>query len=275
MLEVVDSRLAVLLQMCGVVVFAAAAYVILRISAGIAVRGLLERRTEENQAGPLAAAEFERRVTTLQRLGLRVAGITIAVIALLMILRLFLIDIGPAIAGFGVVGIAVGLGAQTVIRDWLAGVFVVLENQYNLGDVVRIAGVEGIVEDFSLRRTTVRDTDGALHTVPNGQILVASNLARGWSRVNLEIAVSHETDLQAATELLDRVGTELADDPEWAPLILEAPFVLRIASIGETTVTLKMLGRVRPAQQWTVGGELRARILAAFGRAELRTPVVA
>jgi small conductance mechanosensitive channel len=274
-LEVVDSRLAVLLQMCGVVVFAAAAYVILRISAGIAVRGLLERRTEENQAGPLAAAEFERRVTTLQRLGLRVAGITIAVIALLMILRLFLIDIGPAIAGFGVVGIAVGLGAQTVIRDWLAGVFVVLENQYNLGDVVRIAGVEGIVEDFSLRRTTVRDTDGALHTVPNGQILVASNLARGWSRVNLEIAVSHETDLQAATELLDRVGTELADDPEWAPLILEAPFVLRIASIGETTVTLKMLGRVRPAQQWTVGGELRARILAAFGRAELRTPAVA
>jgi small-conductance mechanosensitive channel len=109
----------------------------------------------------------------------RVLAIFVAAIAALMILDQFGIDIGPAVAGIGVVGIAVGLGAQTVVKDWLAGIFVVLENQYSRGDLVRIAGVEGTVEDFSLRRTTLRDSDGTVHTVPNGQITVASNLSRG------------------------------------------------------------------------------------------------
>jgi len=102
----------------------------------------------------------------------------IAIIAVLMALDLFGIDIGPAIAGLGIAGIAVGLGAQTLVKDWLAGIFVVVENQYNQGDRVRVAGVEGIVEDFSLRRTKLRDPDGTIHTVPNGQIVVASNLSR-------------------------------------------------------------------------------------------------
>jgi small conductance mechanosensitive channel len=96
-----------------------------------------------------------------------------------MTLDLFGIDIGPAVAGLGVVGIAVGLGAQTLVKDWLAGVFVVLENQYSQGDAVRVGGVEGVVEDFSLRRTVLRDVDGAVHSVPNGQIVVATNLSRG------------------------------------------------------------------------------------------------
>ena len=96
-----------------------------------------------------------------------------------MVFGVFGIDIGPAVAGLGVVGIAVGLGAQTLVKDWLAGVFVVLENQYSQGDAVRIGGVEGLVEDFSLRRTLLRDSDGAVHSVPNGQIIVATNLSRG------------------------------------------------------------------------------------------------
>jgi small conductance mechanosensitive channel len=127
----------------------------------------------------MSPIELERRVRTLQRLAIRIAGTVIAVIAVLMILDKFEVDIGPAIAGLGVVGIAVGLGAQTLVKDWLAGIFIVLENQFSAGDRVRIAGVEGEVTDFSLRRTVLRDADGTVHNVPNGQIIVASNLSRG------------------------------------------------------------------------------------------------
>jgi small-conductance mechanosensitive channel len=265
--------LPVLLQIIAILAVAAIAYLLLRVASRVGVHRLLDRRVEDPEAEPLAALELERRVRTLERLGLRIAGVTITVVAVLMIMKAFLIDIGPAVAGLGVVGIAVGMGAQSLIRDWLAGVFVVLENQFNLGDVVRLAGVEGVVEDFSLRRTTVRDLDGALHSVPNGQIVVASNLARGWSRVNLDVAVSHDTDLQRVTEIVNRLGEELATEPEWAPLILEAPTVQRIAAVDESGVTLKVLGRVRPAQHWSVAGELRRRILAAFAGEGMAAPV--
>jgi small-conductance mechanosensitive channel len=265
--------LPVLLQIAAILAVSAIAYLLLRVAARVGVRRLLERRGEDPEAGPLAALELERRVRTLERLGLRIAGVTITVVAVLTIMKAFLIDIGPAVAGLGVVGIAVGLGAQSLIRDWLAGVFVVLENQFNLGDVVRLAGVEGVVEDFSLRRTRVRDLDGALHSVPNGQIVVASNLARGWSRVNLDVAVSHDADLQRVTEIVNHLGEELATEPEWAPLILEAPTVQRIAAVDESGVTLKVLGRVRPAQHWSVAGELRPRILAALAGEGMAAPV--
>jgi len=154
-------------------------FLVLRAAVGISVRHLLERRRAEATTGVLPQAELERRVHTIGNLVVRVAGSVIAIIAVLMALDLFGIDIGPAVAGLGVVGIAVGFGAQTLVRDWLAGIFVVLENQYSAGDVVRIAGVEGVVEDFSLRRTMLRDADGTMHSVPNGQIIVASNLSRG------------------------------------------------------------------------------------------------
>jgi small conductance mechanosensitive channel len=167
------------LRIAAILVGAVVAYVLLRTAFGAAVRHLLQRRHAEPSEGALSAVEAERRVRTLERLAVRVTGSVIAVIALLMVLSEVEIDVGPAVAGLGVVGIAVGFGAQTLIRDWLAGIFVVLENQYSAGDVVRIAGVEGVVEDFSLRRTTLRDADGTVHTVPNGQIIVASNLSRG------------------------------------------------------------------------------------------------
>lgn len=149
---------------------------VLRAAVGVSVRHLIERRMNESREGVLPPAELERRVNTIARLGLRVAGTVIVLIAVLMALDLFGIDIGPAVAGLGIAGIAIGFGAQTLIRDWLAGIFVVLENQYSSGDVVRIAGVEGVVEDFSLRRTVLRDHDGSVHTVPNGLVTVASNL---------------------------------------------------------------------------------------------------
>lgn len=169
-------------------------FLVLRAAVAISVRHLIERRTTESAAGVLPPAELERRVNTIARLAIRVAATVIVVIAVLMTLDLFGIDIGPAVAGLGVVGIAVGLGAQTLVRDWLAGIFVVLENQYSSGDVVRIAGVEGVVEDFSLRRTTLRDLDGTIYTVPNGQVTVTSNLTHARRDDPSVAAESDEAD---------------------------------------------------------------------------------
>jgi small conductance mechanosensitive channel len=138
----------------------------------------MERQAVKSGSDRLAPVELERRVYTIARLVVKVGGGIIVVIAVLMALGALGVDVGPAIAGLGVVGIAVGFGAQTLIRDWLAGIFIVLENQFSEGDHVRIAGVDGVVEDFGLRRTTLRDAEGVVHTVPNGAIVVSSNLTR-------------------------------------------------------------------------------------------------
>jgi small conductance mechanosensitive channel len=160
-----------------IAIAALAAVVALRIGVNVGVRHVIEHRSASS-GGLLPPEGLEGRVRTVGHLIVRVGAAVILVIAVLMVLGVLGIDIGPAIAGLGLVGIAVGLGAQTLVRDWLAGIFVVLENQYSYGDLVRVAGVEGTVEEFSLRRTLLRDADGSVHTVPNGQILVATRLSR-------------------------------------------------------------------------------------------------
>ena len=170
----VEPALRVLL----IAVVAVVAIVLLRKAVSVSVRGFIERRAVHTDSGSMPPVELERRVNTIARLAVQVGAGVILVIAGLMALGALGVDIGPAIAGLGVVGIAVGFGAQTLIRDWLAGIFVVLENQYSEGDHVRIAGVDGVVEEFGLRRTTLRDAEGTFHFVPNGAIVVSSNLTR-------------------------------------------------------------------------------------------------
>lgn len=240
------------------------AFIAIRLGLGVAVGHLVDRRRSEADPGAMPADELERRVATIRHLLLRIAGALIAVVATLMVLDLFGIDIGPALAGLGVVGIAVGLGAQTIVRDWLAGIFVVLEHQYATGDVVRLAGVEGTVEEFSLRRTAVRDLDGTLHAVPNGLVTVASNLTRLWAQVNVDVPVPDSLSVDEATGAIDRIGAELAADAAWGPKLLEPPRVVRVNAAGDGPLTVKVLGRVRAAEQWAVAGELRKRLSAAL-----------
>jgi len=130
----------------------------------------------------------------------------ILLIALVMILGELQLDIGPAIAGLGIVGIAVGFGAQSLVRDYFNGALILIENQFSRGDVVTIAGVSGTVEDFSMRRTTLRDLNGVVHTVPNGEIRVASNQTRVWARINQDVTVSYGTDIEKATRVVNDVG---------------------------------------------------------------------
>jgi moderate conductance mechanosensitive channel len=251
------------------------AYVALRLARLFVhgtVKALLDREATEGTAQELSAVELKKRMETLDQLGANLLQFLIVAIALLMALGRLGLDIGPAVAGFGVVGIAVGFGAQSLVRDYLNGALILIENQYARGDVIRIAGVDGTVEDFTLRRTTLRDLDGVVHTVPNGEIHVASNLTRVWSRINQDVTVAYGTDIDKAIEVVDNVGREMAGDPVWKRRVLEAPRVERVGELGEYGITLKILGSVRAADQWAAAGDFRKRLLEAFKKHGIEIP---
>jgi small-conductance mechanosensitive channel len=229
--------------------------------------------TAEVGAGAdLAVVEARKRLETLENLARQVIRIFVLLVASMMILAQLNVDIGPAIAGLGIAGIAVGFGAQSLVKDYFNGALIVAENQFSVGDVVTIAGVSGVVEEFSLRRTTLRDLSGVVHTVPNGEITVTSNRTRVWARINEDVSVAYETDIDRATAVVNRVGEDLARDPEWGQHILEPPAVLRVQLLGDYGVTLKILGTVRAPEQWSVAGELRKRLLASFAREGIEIP---
>ncbi len=236
------------------------------------VKTLLDRETSEGTAQELSAVEVKKRMDTLEGLGTNVIRLFVFLIAVLMVLGKLNLEIGPAVAGLGVVGIAVGFGTQSIVRDYFTGALILVENQFSKGDVVTIAGVSGHVEDFSLRRTTLRDLDGVVHTVPNGEIKVASNRTRVWARINLDVTVAYGTDIDKATRVVNDVGKAIAADPEWRRRVMEAPHVERIEALGEYGITLKILGLVRATEQWAAGGELRKRLLAAFATHGIEIP---
>lgn len=255
-----------------VLVFALAAIWLAGLFVRGVVKALLDREATEGTAQELSAVELKKRMDTIDALATNVIRFFIVVIAGLMIMGKLGLDIGPAVAGLGVVGIAVGFGAQTLVRDYLNGVLILIENQFSKGDVVRLAGVAGTVEDFNLRRTTVRDIDGIVHTVPNGEIKVASNLTRVWARINQDVTVAYGTDIDRAIAVVDSVGRAMAGEPGWKRRILEAPRVERVEALGEFGVTLKILGSVRATDQWAAGGEFRKRLLAALEANEIEIP---
>jgi small conductance mechanosensitive channel len=247
-----------------IVIFAYIAIRLARLFVHGIVKTLLDREAIEGTAQELSAVELKKRMDTLDALVGRTLQAFIVVIAGLMVLGRVGLDIGPAVAGLGVVGIAVGFGAQSLVRDYLNGALILIENQFGKGDVIRVAGVDGSVEDFTLRRTTLRDLDGVVHTVPNGEIRVASNLTRVWARINQDVVVAYGTDIDKAIDVVDKVGLAMAGDPAWKRRVLEAPRVERVAALGEYGITLKILGTVRAADQWAAGGDFRKRLLAAF-----------
>lgn len=227
---------------------------------------LFQREVEEGTSRDVSADELARRRETLDGLLNRSLRLIILIIAFLMALAILRLDIGPAIAGLGLLGLALSLGAQNLVRDYVAGAFVLIENQYARGDVVTIAGVTGAVEDVSLRRTVLRDLDGTVHSVPHGLIETSSNLTRSWSRVNLDVPVPYGTPLDRITRVIDEAGQTLANEPAWKARVVEAPRVLRVEVLGEMGMVLKVLGVVTAAEQWSAAGELRRLIIEGCER---------
>lgn len=194
------------------------------------------------------------------------------IVAALMIIAELGVNIGPLLAGAGVIGLAVGFGAQYIIRDFFTGLFIILENQYRVGDVVCIGTVCGTVESINLRMTILRDVDGAVHHIPNGEIKIATNKTKGFARINLVIGVAYDTDVEKVKQVINRVGQDIANDPEWKDKIIKAPEFVRVDNFGASSVDIKISGEVQPQEQWGVMGELRQRIKNAFDQNGIEIP---
>jgi len=239
-------------------------FIALRFARGVvggALRRLFEREVAEGTAQQLSAVELERRRHTLADLTYQALRIIILVIAFLMALSVLHFDIGPAIAGLGIVGLALSLGTQSLVRDYVAGAFVLIENQYSKGDVVEIAGETGTVEDISLRRTVLRDSDGTVHYVPHGLIQTASNLSRNWAGVSLEVPVPYEESLSAVTAAIDAAGAAFAADPKWRAAVFDKPHVTRVERLGDAGLVVRVEGSVAALHRFTAPGVLRGLIL--------------
>ncbi len=182
------------------------------------------------------------------------------------------VDLAALIAGAGAAAIAIGLGAQAMIKDISNGIFIVLENQYRVGDVVKIAGVDGVVSKITLRETVLRDLDGHVHHVPNGLINVATNLTMEYANLNLNISVSYDADIDKVTKVINEVGQAMAKDEDWAKHIIDPPEFLRVDNFADSAVEVKVVAKVRPSQQWALAGEYRKRIKVAFEKAGIEIP---
>ncbi|MDH4268875.1 MAG: mechanosensitive ion channel family protein [Dehalococcoidia bacterium] len=215
---------------------------------------------------------IEKRANTLLSIFKGIGRVLIIIVAIMMILDEVGVAVTPVLAGFGIAGVAIGFGAQYLIRDLIAGIFIILENQYRVGDVVRVADIGGLVEEVTLRKTVLRDLDGIVHHVPNGEIKTASNFTRHFSRVNLNISVGYGTDLDHAISVIGRVGKELAEDENWREKIISPPKVERVDNLGDSGIEIKILGDVKPIQQWAVMGELRLRLKKAFDAEGIEIP---
>lgn len=199
-------------------------------------------------------------------------GILIWLLALLMILQEVGIAIGPLLAAAGIAGLAFGFGGQYLIRDLISGLFIIMENQYRIGDVVCFDETCGLVEDINMRMTTLRDLDGIVHHVPHGEIKRVSNLSKQFARVNLNIGISYSSNLEQVISVVNKIGKELAEDSQWKEFILKPPQFLRVNDFGDSSIVIKILGETKPLKQWDVAGELRKRLKIAFDREGIEIP---
>jgi len=233
---------------------------------------LLVKRAVSRRMKGEAETEVGKRVDTLSSVLVSICEVIIAVIAILTILPEFEVKITALVAGLGIAGLAVGLAAQSLIKDIIAGILMLLEDWYRVGDVVNVAGIGGLVEEIGLRRTVLRDLDGIVHSIPNGEIKTASNITKGFSRVNLNISVAYGEDLDHVIEVTNRVCQELAEDPKWKADFITTPKVLRVDNLGDSGIDIKILGDTKPIRQWDIMGELRLRIKRTFDKEGIEIP---
>lgn len=222
-----------------------------------------------------ARAEDARRVQRADALGALATSVVTVVIwtvAVIMMLGQFAIHLGPLIAGAGIVGVAVGFGAQDLVKDFLSGVFMLIEDQYGLGDIVDVGEATGVVEGITLRSTRVRDVHGTLWHVPNGEIRRVGNMSQEWARALLDVDIAYGVDIDVAGELIRRVAVEMAHEEDYVELFLDDPALWGVERLGTDSVVLRLVIKVVPGQQWSIMRELRRRIKNAFDAAGIEVP---
>lgn len=231
------------------------------------------RRTVRRQMKGKRKSEREKRVQTLTRLVTTVSAIGLGTLATLLVLHQVGVNIWAGVAAVGIIGVAVGFATQQLIRDYIGGFYIYLENQFNVGDVIKVGNIAGIVEQLSLRRTVLRDLDGARHTLSNGDIRTVSNLTQEWSRAHLNISVAYKEDLDRVMAVMRRTWEEMAEDSNWGSFMLsKTPWLLRVDEFGDSGITIKMVGETEPIKQWDVMGEFRRRLKGVFDKEGIEIP---
>lgn len=210
--------------------------------------------------------DLEKRQQTLGALFANVWRILTVIFVLYLIFVQFFDKeaLAPLFASAGIIGVAFGFGAQSLVKDFLSGVFIISENQYRVGDVIEIEGFGGTVERIGVRSTVIRDVDGNVHYFPNGMVQHVINKTMGYSMARFTVAVAPETDIDRVGKLIDKIGLALAHEEEWQDKILEAPHYVMMGDFTATAVNLIVSGKTQPSDQWSVVAEMRRRILDKF-----------
>lgn len=255
--------LAGLLRLVLLLIVAVAAFELVGLAIGRAMGGFAERADEPRRRAQLA---------TLAPLLRGITQTAIVIVAVLMALSELGVKIGPLLAGAGVVGVALGFGAQTLVKDFLTGIFLIVEDIVSVGDIVRIGDSGGLVEQMTLRTIRLRDFDGTVHVFPYSEAQVLHNLTKSFSYYVFDLQVSYGSDLDAALAIMKRVGARLKSDPNFADKILEPIEVVGVDNLADSGVVLKARIKTVPLQQWTVGREYNRRIKLAFDEAGVEIP---
>lgn len=209
-------------------------------------------------------SSLDKRADTLFHVITNAGLAVVATAATLMVLQELEIEIAPLLASVGIVGLALGLGAQTLVGDVISGLFVLLENQYRVGDAIEVNGVIGTVEQMTLRVTSVRDVEGVLHYVPNGEIRMVANRSRDWSRAIVDVGIAYDVDVAAAMAALEEIVAEMLDDPTVSMLVVDEPQVMGVEGLEDWQVRLRLMAKTLPGQQFEVQRYLRRRIRRVF-----------
>jgi small conductance mechanosensitive channel len=222
---------------------------------------------------PETSERLQLRVSTISGVTKSIVTIVCAGVGILCALLALGIDVVPLLAGAGLVGVAVSLASQNLIKDAINGFLIILEDQYALGDVISVGTVGGLVENLNLRMTQVRDAEGRLITIPNSEIKIVANLSSRWSRADLTIPVDYKTDIDEALNLIQKVAIEMDEDPKWQHQIVETPQVLGIDNFGDRGLLIRVWIKTQPLKQWDVAREFRRRLKIAFDHAGISIPV--
>lgn len=253
-----------------VILIIAGAWVLTRLAKPILER--LEPLIVKARHKDEAESEAEKRAKTLTQIVWHILRVTLGAVAVMMVLGQLGLQVGPILAGVGIAGLAVGFGAQSLVKDIITGFFFMLENHYRVGDVVRTAGVAGRVETITLRVTTLRDLQGRVHVIPNGQIDTLTNFTKHWSRAVLDIGVAYKEDVDEVMAVLAEVGEELRQDKDFKELIMEPMKMMGVEDFGESQVTIRMFFTTQPLKQWDVSREFRRRVKRAFDEHGIEFP---
>lgn len=268
-----DSYYVVLQHAIRIALILTVAFVVTRI-AGRWIprfRQRLIRIMTHRQGGP--DGELEKRSLTLGELVRKTIVVAVWVVAVMMSLREAGFDVAPILAGAGVLGLAVGFGAQNLVRDVISGMFMLIENQIRVNDVAIVNGTGGLVEEINLRTTVLRGLDGTVHTFPNGTITTLSNMTRDFSYYVFDVKVDYKENTDRVVDVLREIGEEMRRDPAYAPYILEPLEVLGVDEFAESAVIVKARIKTAPIRQWTVGREMNRRIKRRFDELGIAIPL--